>query len=368
MKKQADGRYRNKVVVGHDADGEPIVKYASGRTQKELQANLKELKRRFGAGGPGALAEVTFGEYAERWLDTKRGSVGDGTWDTYASYVRQHLTPALGQRQVRAILQSDLKLVMAELAKKGLADNTRKMSLLMLKGIMTQAQDDHIRDDNPARSIKQKRDNDPKRRALTAEEVKATLEYLEALPDTDGAKMLGIIYYTSCRRGECFGLQWKHIDFKGRKIKVCQQLRYQKGGGGQITPKLKTKNSYRELPLPRQLHEILHPLRGHPEAFVFQLNGEHYRPCDAEDLWDAIVEEEPRLAEVTPHYYRHNYATRLYKKDVPVKEAARYMGETVKTMLDIYVHIEQEIGVEEDSRVYDVFEEEVAEKLPGSFT
>jgi hypothetical protein len=40
----------------------------------------------------------------------------------------------------------------------------------------------------------------------------------------------------------------------------------------------------------------------------------------------------------------------------------------VKTMLDIYVHIEQEIGVEEDSRVYDVFEEEVAEKLPGSFT
>ena len=34
MAKQKDGRYRAKVTVGYDADGNAIVKYASGRTKK----------------------------------------------------------------------------------------------------------------------------------------------------------------------------------------------------------------------------------------------------------------------------------------------------------------------------------------------
>lgn len=42
-----DKRYRAKVTIGHDESGRAIVKYASGRTRKELAENKAELVRRF---------------------------------------------------------------------------------------------------------------------------------------------------------------------------------------------------------------------------------------------------------------------------------------------------------------------------------
>lgn len=42
-----DKRYRAKVTIGHDESGRAIVKYASGRTRKELAEHKAELVRRF---------------------------------------------------------------------------------------------------------------------------------------------------------------------------------------------------------------------------------------------------------------------------------------------------------------------------------
>ena len=47
MAKQKDGRYRAKITVGRDADGNQIVKYVSGRTKKELEAAKAELKKQY---------------------------------------------------------------------------------------------------------------------------------------------------------------------------------------------------------------------------------------------------------------------------------------------------------------------------------
>ena len=66
MAKQKDGRYRAKITVGRDADGNQIVKYVSGRTKKELEAAKAELKKRY-VGGIEVQREVTFGEYAKEW-------------------------------------------------------------------------------------------------------------------------------------------------------------------------------------------------------------------------------------------------------------------------------------------------------------
>lgn len=46
MKKQKDGRYRGKITVGHDADGRPVVKYASSRTQRGLREELERIRRK----------------------------------------------------------------------------------------------------------------------------------------------------------------------------------------------------------------------------------------------------------------------------------------------------------------------------------
>jgi integrase len=354
-------RRRTSVVVGHRLDGTPVKKYPSAPSKTKLSDKVEDLKRIHGAGGPGEMADVMFDEYAEKWLEGMTGQVAENTLITYGSNVRQHLLPVLGKKQVRSILPSDIKSALARLAKENFSISTRRAALARVKQIFGMAQDDHIRLDNPAQRINVKADIEPKRRALTAAEKTAAEKYIAEHQGTNAALMVAMHLYTCGRRGEIFGLQWKHVDWKHRKIKVCQQLIYKRGGGGQATPRLKTANSYRDMPLHQELYDIIHPLRGLADVFLFQIGGRHFRPDEVTDLWNAIVAECPALAELTPHYFRHNYATLMYLKGIPAKEAAQIMGETVKTMLDIYVHIEKELSVEKGSAVYDIFSE-VAQK------
>lgn len=363
-------RRRTSVTVGHkmvEVDGEqirvPIKKYPSASSGKKLDQKVDALKLAFGAGGPGEMADVLFCDYAEKWLEVVAGQVSDNSLDTYRCHVRGFLIPHLGNKQVRSIMQSDIKSMMARLSKTetqrndAMAANTLRAVLNCLKQIMGMATDDRIRLDNPAQRVSTKSDLEPKRRALTDAEKAACLQFIADHPGTEEAVALAMLYYTSCRRGEAFGPQWKHVDFKNRKIKICQQLTYKKGGGGQISPKLKTKNSYRDIPMPQQLYDVLHSMRGTSDAFVFQRYGKHFGPHDVQSLWDGIVEQCPALSQISPHYFRHNYATMLYKNKIQAKEAAAVMGETVRVMMDTYVHIEKEIGEETSAAICNIFSE-----------
>lgn len=66
MKKGNDGRYRSKVVVGHNAEGKPITKWVTGRTKKEYEAKAAELKSSY-IGGQYVDRGMMFETYAEQW-------------------------------------------------------------------------------------------------------------------------------------------------------------------------------------------------------------------------------------------------------------------------------------------------------------
>lgn len=376
-------RRRTSVVVGHTIlmgpDGKPlvdergmvrrkpIIKYpsvADGKgAGKRLSAKVDELKRIHGAGGPGALAYIVFADYARNWLRGKAGEVTEGTYSAYQAEIERHLIPGLGNRQVQSILQSDIRLVLSKLH---CSINYRNEIIARAKSIFRQAVIDRIRPDNPMDGIKNRADKEPKRRALAIREKAAALSLLRKEPQSIEALMVALNYYTSCRRGEVLGLQWKHLDFRNRQIKICQQLKYVPGHGLQITPELKSEQSRRTMPMPRRLYEHLLPLRGHPDAYLFQ--GKDGRPMqryDVEMLLQSIREKCPELSGLTPHYYRHNYATEMHMMGLPVKIAARRMGETVTTMLEVYTHIEDEGAVFEDMKEYRIFDDEEYRDFPS---
>jgi integrase len=351
---------RTSVTVGHEPDGTPVYRYPSGKTKKELGEKVKELKRIYGAGGPGVLHDVLFEDYAEKWLRSMEGAVSENSLTAYQSYVREHLVPAIGKIQVQNILVSDLKAAFAQMKThegKPLSASTKHHVLSRLRTIMRQAQEDRIRDDNPAFFVKLKTDVAPKRRALRVSEKDAALELITNYPKSNEALLTAMDYYTSCRRGEAFGLQWQHIDFRSREITIEQQLRYKKGVGTEIAKELKTRNSYRKMPLLQPLCDFLLPLRGHPEAFVLHTASGHYRMNDITELIKNVHKLAPSLHDVTPHYFRHNYATDAHNAcpQIPIMTAARWMGESVSMMLKTYVHIEKEMGFNIGPDKYNIF-------------
>ena len=42
VRKREDGRWEGRIVVGHKENGEPIFRYLSAKTQKELFKNLHQ--------------------------------------------------------------------------------------------------------------------------------------------------------------------------------------------------------------------------------------------------------------------------------------------------------------------------------------
>lgn len=364
MAKQKDGRYRAKITVGRDADGNPIVKYVSGRTKKELEAAKAELKKRY-VGGIEVQREVTFGEYAKEWYDIyKKPNVSYSTQKTYDSTFRVHLLPELGERQMRAITANDLQSLMNE--KQGLGLSTMNSIKTIIVNVFAKAYAQGIIDRDPSagltRPAAKKKDS---RRALTDAETKAVLKVADKHPD---GMILKVLYYTGMRLGEACGLQWQDIDFKARTISVRRDVDFKAGCIGDV----KTKYSIRDIPMPSKLFEAIFPLRGLGGAFVLPApSGEHWRNTPLSRVWlelmaavyaeDNSIEsretEEGRASILTPHYFRHNYATVLYYAGVDVLTAQRYLGHAkAQTTIDIYTHLNEEKAHKDADKLRNYFQ------------
>ena len=350
MAKQKDGRYRAKITVGRDAGGNPIVKYVSGRTKRELEAAKEELKKRY-VGGVEVQRDVTFGEYAKEWYEIyKKPNISYSSQKTYESIFNGHILPELGERRMQAITANDLQTLLNK--KHGLGLSTIGIIKSIIANVFVKAYAQGIIDRDPSagltRPAAKKKDS---RRALTDAETKAVLKVADKHPD---GMILKVLYYTGMRLGEACGLQWQDVDFKSRTISVRRDVDFKAGCIGDV----KTKYSIRDIPMPPKLFEALFPLRGLGGAFVLPApGGEHWRNTPLSRAWlelmaavyaeDDSIEsretEEGRASVLTAHYFRHNYATVLYYAGVDVLTAQRYLGHAkAQTTIDIYTHLNEE--------------------------
>ena len=71
------------------------------------------------------------------------------------------------------------------------------------------------------------------------------------------------------------------------------------------------------------------------------------RPNDPLNLWEATL---------TPHYFRHNFATMLFRAGVDLLKAMKILGHNeYQTTADIYTHLDQEMMQATAEDLADVF-------------
>jgi integrase len=353
-------RRRTQIVVGHEADGKPIKKYPSATSLTKLEEKKKELKRRYGAGGPGADAEILMKDYALRWLENKKPEIAPATYASYKSCIDNQIIKTIGNRQVASINLSVAKSCVSACA--DLSDSTANKVTFILKSIFKDAMVDGIALRDPTLTMKQRSKEPPIRRALTDQEAKALLTCAEKRHD---GLIVQLLYYTGLRPGEAYGLQWKHLDMEKKIITVDQQLHVSKDGV-KVDRRLKTDNSRRKVPMPDELHTILQRVRGLPDVYVFHTKtGRYYTKTKGRIEWTSLMEA-AKTPDITPRYMRHNYATMLYLAGVPVQEAARILGHTVTIMMTVYVNIENELRDVDVEKINNVFKSSVAKTLPSA--
>lgn len=384
---KVDKRLRAKVTVGTGIDGEPVIKYASGRSKKELEANKKELERAYITGAEEERREILFGVYVEEWYAAyKKDKLSPSSQANYSTAIYKHLFPVFKNRQMRAIRAVELQNFMNSKAGMGKTSIGDMYSILV--NVFARATAQGVIDRNPALGLTRPATKRESRRPLNDIEVAATFSVAKTHPD---GLLLLLLYYTGMRRGEVLGLQWQDIDFAANVIHVRRDMDFVTGELGE----LKSQCSRRSIPMPKELSSALNAVRGIGSTPVLQSpkTHQHWGQATFVRRWNAFAVamyesnqsiESKVIAEIadengntvpvmgsilTPHYYRHNYASILYNAGVDVLAAQKILGHAdVKTTLSIYAHLGKQKEAQSHKAIIKAFDtskkSKVAKKLP----
>lgn len=145
-------------------------------------------------------------------------------------------------------------------------------------------------------------------------------------------------YYTGMRFGEMAGLSWDDISFSDGIISVKKQLKtthingkihYQLGT-------LKTRNSYRDIPIPAVLIQILNQWKE-------RTNADSVLGFRTSDTYAINIWIQKTLPNTSIHDFRHTYATNLLANGMDVKTVAALCGDTVNTIINTYIDFTEEM-------------------------
>lgn len=259
------------------------------------------------------------------------------TQATYASALRTHIKPLIGDLEIETIGTADIRGFFADMRRNGVGPGAVDMVYRLLSKTFLAAmkEDPPTRTTNPMSAVKRSK---PKRSNIEP----PTPEELEAII----AKMLPryralteLMAWTGLRIGEAAGLMMSSWNQETRKIRVEQQ-----SGRFGFGEELKTDAAYRDLYLPAKVNHALklHVKRYPPvDGRIFSTN--RGTPV-INDRYYKVFQRAKRRAGITrplsPHKLRHHAITAMGRAGVPPKAAQAAVGHTTAALtLDIYTHI-----------------------------
>ena len=104
VRKREDGRWEGRIVVGHKESGEPIFRYLSAKTQKELLKKLHQNIEEYRDVDLNENSKMPLGQWLDRWLEEYAApSVRPSTLEGYRGYVERNIKPYLGDKPVAKV-------------------------------------------------------------------------------------------------------------------------------------------------------------------------------------------------------------------------------------------------------------------------
>ncbi len=268
--------------------------------------------------------------YAAKWEKVQVGR--DSTLSVTDNAVRLHINPAMGDRQIGSIRQSDIQGLVKALESKDLAAGTVRNIYDTAARIFASAVDDRVIPSSPCRRIKLPKDDKGEVVPLTLAQVRA----LEVGMSDLGATVI-VLAGSGLRIGELLGLDVSDVDFLRRTIRVDRQ----RAQSGALTPP-KSRSSARTVPVGQTVIDVL--------AAYLRAGDRQSGPLFVNALglpltygqWKRLWKVAAAAAEVeaTAHALRHFYASALIAGGASVKQVQMVLGHASAVVtLRTYAHL-----------------------------
>lgn len=292
---------------------------------------------------------ATFQETAIQYLADIRISVKESTYTRYHRYVHKYLMPHFGDVPLKEMdcfcinRFTELLLSSGGIRGEGLSSKTVSDVLCVLKAILKFARLNGY----PCAAIDGIRYPPRKKqniRILSAENRFLLEQFvIEAKESTQLGILLSL--FTGLRIGEICGLRWGDIDLSAGTLSVCRTVERISNLSSDsdkrtkvIISEPKTNTSFRVIPLPGFLEQILREAMKEPDKYVLTGSTDPIEPHTFYMRYRKFMRQN-NLDGYTFHALRHTFATRCVEVGFDTKTLSEILGHAnISTTLAIYVH------------------------------
>ena len=312
-----------------------------GKSDREVDKKILEYKQELKNGRK-------FSVIADEWEREHESVVSESTRRVYSYAVKRLKEEFKGlASEVRPL---DIQRYIAAFEKQGRSANSVQIELAVCKMIFSHAVISGDIDVSPAVEIKKSRGLPTKKREAMTEDQEKAVKASGITQDACWWLFGYLLLYTGMRRGEALALSYSDIDRKAGVIHVNKKLSYAAGQFPKLEANLKSKNGLRDIPL---LPPLAAALQKNRVGLVFPgEDGGFMRASEITKNWRAYCRDiglneiqrtdDGKLVEtfpITPHCFRHSFATICYEAGLDPRQAAGILGDTPEVLESVYTHL-----------------------------
>lgn len=345
-KKRSDGRYCTHVDLGKREDGKRDRVTVYGRTIEELDNKIAELKHSVRTNTYIRSTGITFEEYSQQFLKTKRLMVEPRTVEMYESILNNY-SASIASMKLTDIKRNDLQEIINENVSKG---RTCQKIKVCFGAIFKQALIDNLIATNPCTGLQIPLYQAPEKRPLTDDE-KTLLDETEFSDKQKVFLIIGQNY--GLRKEEILALRKDSFNFKTNEMKVNHAAVFLHSRPTERSTKNHESRTLKLFPDDADtIKAFIETMDFSEEPHIFRNNdGRWITLIGFRRMWENIIARMNRKADeldlphpqnLTCHTLRHNFATDCYYAGLPMLETRKLTGHKSLTVLtQIYTHLDE---------------------------
>lgn len=366
---RSNGTWVGRLSVGCKSDGKPIIKYFSGKSEKEVKKKIREFNKN-SINVELNKRKITVGEYIDNWMNLyKKPDLKRSSYDRLEVTAKYQVKPYIGMIQLNTLTSDDIQKMLTSIKDDGVLDqktgrkktasySTLKKAYDLVSAVLTHALIKGDIDKNPMLLVKM-----PNKAQFETKEIRifSETESRLILEESQRKYSTGAPVYvygdayilmlnTGLRVGELIGLNKDDYNRKEKTLHIKRNIQSvkkrdetgQSGGYELIESSTKTYSGNRIIPLnANAVNAIERMLMQNPLGEILVCNSKGNRiPPDKLTRTFYRMLDNVGIARTGLHSLRHTFASLLFANKVDVKTVSKLLGHaSIQITLNTYIHL-----------------------------